>query len=324
MDLQPLIELSKVSLHYNTGYLAVKSVNLSIAPLEKVAFVGETGSGKTTLLRAMAGLEAPLEGEVRFNGLKLEGPHEKLIPGHEEIGYLSQQFELPKFTGVEKILADLYLISREEAEQIYEVCNIKHLLKRDTGSLSGGEKQRVHLARILTRFPRLVLLDEPFSNLDAMNKEIIKSVINEAIKDLRTTFVLVSHDPRDTLSWADKVVVMKEGAIVQSGSPRQLYDTPQDPYVAGLFGRFNSLEPKKWSIPGTITTMDNGYVMMRPERFKLASHRKDGEVKGTVRKKAYYGSYEELEVELENEMIIARSAIGEYKEEDQVYISLIY
>ncbi|TRX51306.1 ABC transporter ATP-binding protein [Fulvivirga sp. M361] len=320
----PLIELLNVSLQYEENNLVVESLSLAIGLCEKVAIVGETGSGKSTLLRAMAGLESLSNGEIRFNDQHLEGPGEKLIPGHEAIGYLSQHFELPKFTRVEKILTDLYWISSEDASKIYEACKISHLLQRDTRSLSGGEKQRVFLAWLLTRSPQLLLLDEPFSNLDAMHKETIKAVIDNVVDDLGVTCVLVSHDPRDTLSWADRIIVLKNGQEIQSGSPEYLYQMPRGPYVAGLFGRFNRIITDRWSVNGIDVRKKRGdQIIVRPEQLKVSKSQVENSVKGKVLQRAYYGSFDDVEVQLEGETVIARTEVGAFNAGENVFVLLV-
>src|SRR5258706_9094063 len=158
-------------------WFSVKDINFVQEQFQKIAIAGETGSGKTTLLKMIAGLMQPDAGEIVFKGEKVLGPYEKLIPGHRRIAYLSQHFELRNNYRVEEELESKNLLTDKEADEIYSVCRIRHLLKRKTDQLSGGERQRIVLARLLTSSPELLLLDEPFSNLDAIHKNIIKSVI---------------------------------------------------------------------------------------------------------------------------------------------------
>src|SRR5690606_32752154 len=119
-----------------------------------------------------------------------------------------------------------------------------HLLTRRTDELSGGERQRIALAKLLITSPQLLLLDEPFSNLDMMHRIVLKKVLKKISKQLSITCILVSHEPSDVLAWADKVIVIRNGIIVQKGTPKNIYTCPVDEYTAGLFGPYNFI-PKQ-------------------------------------------------------------------------------
>ena len=161
------------------GKAIVKDIYFTQRVFQKIAIAGETGSGKTTLLKMIAGLVQPDAGEIQFENKRVAGPYEKLIPGHPGIAYLSQHFELRNNYRVEEELEAVNKLTDKEADNVYRVCRIEHLLKRRTDQLSGGERQRIVLAGLLTTSPRLLLLDEPYSNLDAVHRNIIKSVIND-------------------------------------------------------------------------------------------------------------------------------------------------
>src|SRR5580692_2230502 len=139
---------------------------------QKLALAGATGSGKSTLLKMIAGLLQPDEGEIWLDGQRVRGPLETLVPGHPGVAYLSQHFELWNNYRVGEILSYANDLSDEEAGTLYEMCRIDRLLGRRTDQLSGGERQRIALARLLVKPPRLLLLDEPYSNLDRIHKEI--------------------------------------------------------------------------------------------------------------------------------------------------------
>jgi ABC-type sugar transport system ATPase subunit len=215
----------------------------------------------------------PDTGEVLFENERVLGPEEKLIPGHPHIAYLSQYFELRNNYRVEEILAMANKMSDKEAQTIYEVCRISHLLKRRTDQLSGGEKQRIATARLLIASPKLLLLDEPYSNLDMVHKTILKSVIRDIGEKLSITCLMISHDPLDTLSWADEIIVMKDGQIIQQGTPKQIYTEPANEYTAGLFGKFNLISPIHLkAFTGLQGIEMNGKnIFVRPESFKIVT-----------------------------------------------------
>lgn len=299
---------------------SLANTNLTIHRESRLGIVGETGSGKSTLLKILAGLEQPTGGEVRFKGNKVRGPQEQLVAGHPAIAYLAQHFELRKFVTVEECIYSPYAISEAEAYEIYKACDIEHLVDRKTNELSGGEKQRVALAVLLAKKPEALLLDEPFSNLDPHHKSAIKQVINNIENQLGTTVVLVAHDPVDILSWANEVLVMKSGKIIQKSTPKQIYDQPKDKYVAGLFGRYNLIKPEKWELkdPENFTTI-SGKVIVRPHYFSLEKARSKG-IEGRITKSHYMGSHDELTVKTVNEEIVCYGGVDEYDVGDRVSV----
>ncbi len=218
--------------------VAVKDIIFKQRKGRNLAIAGETGSGKSNLLKIIAGLATPPAGGVYFEGAKVAGPLERLIPGQPGIAYLSQHFELWNNYHVEEVLSYSNDLSPAESANLYQLCHIGHLLQRRTDQLSGGERQRIALARLLVHPPRLLLLDEPFSNLDLIHKRTLKTVIRDSAAKFGITSILVSHDPRDILPWADELLVLRDGRIVQQGIPREVYSAPVDEYSAALLGDY--------------------------------------------------------------------------------------
>jgi iron(III) transport system ATP-binding protein len=170
--------------------------------------------------------------------------------------------------------------------------------------------------------PQLLLLDEPFSNLDIPHKKTLKSVLRDVCHRLKITCILVSHDPLDTLSWADKIIVMKDGKIVQKGPPKTIYSKPLNEYVAGLFGNYNLITSPHinifydaWKIRSRRKNM-----LIRPEDFKIVS-RKHNRVVGKVTDVTYFGSYYEIEVSVGEITIIIKSKKRKVKMGEDIYIS---
>ena len=264
---------------------------------QKLALAGESGAGKSTLLQLIAGLAQPSTGEVRIAGSRVRGPAVALVPGHPGVAYLSQKSDLPKFLRVEQVLRYAQPHAAQVA-RLAALCRIGHLLERRTDQLSGGEQQRVALARLLLGEPRLLLLDEPFSNLDRSHKRTMQAIIEEASNELKITCLLVSHDAADVLSWADEILVLRRGRLVQRGSPQHIYQQPTDEYTAGLFGDYNLLRgPDRQALAPTPPAAPEADLLLRPEQLRLAPPGPGG-VGGTVRAVRFFGSYYELEVEL--------------------------
>jgi ABC-type sugar transport system ATPase subunit len=266
----------------------LRNINFIQRKLQNIAIAGETGSGKSTLLKIIAGLSQADSGHVVFKGSKVTGPEEKLVPGHTGIAYLSQHFELPKSLRVEQVLDYANTILEADAQKLFAVCQIDHLLKRRTDQLSGGEKQRIAIARLLIGSPELLLLDEPFSHLDLSHKNILKQVIDDICQRLKITCTLVSHDPADILSWADQIIVLRHGEIIQKGKPEKLYSAPIDTYVGGLLGDYNFIPPDRL-IDFKLAPSRRG-VFIRPEQIKITRKKAKG-LKGVAEQCLYFGDH---------------------------------
>ncbi|WP_242921748.1 ABC transporter ATP-binding protein [Pontibacter liquoris] len=307
--------------------LILQDISFTQQEFQKIAIAGETGSGKSTLLKILAGLVQPTAGQVLFEQERVLGPQEKLVAGHPHIAYLSQHFELQKFLRVEQILTYANTLPRDEAEAIYAVCRISHLLKRRTDHLSGGEKQRIALARLLVTAPSLLLLDEPFSNLDMSHKRTLKEVIREMGEQLDITCILTSHDPLDTLAWADEILVLHSGRIIQKGTPAQVYRHPVNEYTAALFGNYNLLPAAfATAFPGVRSAGAKGrHLLVRPEAFTLETEAGSHTIKGSVKAVHYLGSYYDVEVlseALPGEVISVKTTNGRHLPGDAVHLAL--
>lgn len=295
----------------------LKGISFTQQQFQKIAIAGETGSGKSTLLKIIGGYEQATSGTVHFLGEKVIGPWDKLLPGHKGIVYLSQHFDLPHYLRVEQVLEYANLLPEEEAELLYKVCQIDHLMKRRTDMLSGGERQRIALAKLLITSPKLLLLDEPFSNLDMIHKQTLKEVIADLGEKLNISCIQISHDPMDNLSWADEIIVMRDGQFVQQGTPADIYYHPIDEYVAGLFGKYNLLNPEQAALFGIKADKK---VFVRAEQFQIVA---DSIVKGIVSKVSFLGNSSELEIQLTQGTILINTRNHQIKKGDTVSISLV-
>ena len=319
-----LVEVSGISKREG-GEVQLAETSFSQQKFQNIAICGESGSGKTTLLKIIGGHIQTDTGKILFEGKKVDGPLETLIPGHPGIAYLSQHFELRNNYYVEEVLSYANTLTDEEANTLYEVCRIKHLIKRKTHQLSGGEKQRIALARLLIGSPRLLLLDEPFSNLDLIHKNILKAVINDIGEKLKITCMLVSHDPMDMLSWADEILVMRNGKIIQQAVPNDIYKKPVNEYVAGLLGSYNvfdTAQQKLFSMfPGV--EVDEKKMLIRPENFRIVAGGPQA-MKAEIRKVNFLGSIYELELSISGlEKLVIIETIGkQYSTGQIIYVNV--
>lgn len=290
---------------YNKDTTVLNDIHFSYDSFRRLAIAGETGSGKTTLLKIIAGLIQPDAGEVLFEGERILGPNEKLLPGHTRIAYLSQHFELRNNYRLNDYLEMASKVEEKEAGRIYELCQIDHLLKRKTDQLSGGERQRTALARLLTTSPRLLLLDEPYSNLDGLHKQTLKTVINDIVEEGRTSCLMVSHDPMDVLPWAEEILVLKDGRLVQRDIPQQIYNQPMSEYVGGLFGDYNIFSAAQAQKIFSLNDANEKQVFIRPEKIQLRND--DHSLVGRVSAVFFFGSYYEVEVVFDEMRMIVKT-----------------
>lgn len=323
----PLLKVANVS-KKGPGDFELKDITFSQNRNENIAIAGETGAGKSTLLKLIAGLIQPDGGELLLGKTRISGPNDRLVPGHPGIAYLSQHFELQKSLRVEQVLSYSNKLSDAEADRLYAVCQIDHLLMRRTDELSGGEKQRVAICRLLISSPQLLLLDEPFSHLDMVHKNTLKSVIRDIGEKLRITCMLVSHDPQDTLSWADKIIVMRDGKVVQKGSPQLIYQQPIDEYTGGMFGNYNLIRPGNFKAFSQLKNLrkimllaPDQAIFIRPEQFRIVK-KSASALRGRVEKLLYYGNFSEVEITAQKKRLIIRTSDHELRQGQTVYVSV--
>ncbi|HUC81512.1 MAG TPA: ABC transporter ATP-binding protein [Flavisolibacter sp.] len=298
-----LLEVAGVS-KIEEGEAVVNNISFAQAQGQKLAIAGATGSGKTSLLKMIAGLATVTSGAVFFAGERVKGPDERLLPGHPSIAYLSQYFELRNHYRVKDFLSMASKVSEAEAADIYRLCRIEPFLERWTHQLSGGEKQRIALARLLITAPKLLLLDEPFSNLDPFHKRVLKTVIEELSNASNITCMLVSHDPVDTLSWADEILILKKGELVQKASPQEVYVNPVDEYAAALLGRYNHFDEQTAKAFSAFAKAEvKSFV--RPEKLCFVSAGKG--VEATVKQVRFMGGYYEVEAMVQGQTVFVHT-----------------
>jgi iron(III) transport system ATP-binding protein len=268
---------------------AVGEVTLEIARGELMAVLGPSGCGKTTLLRLIAGFEAPDGGSVEVGEETVAGPGRLVPPERRRVGMVFQDYALFPHLSVEANVAfGLTRRPREERDSLtrrtLELVGLQHKARRHPHELSGGERQRVALARALAPEPEVVLLDEPFSNLDATLRADLRREVELILRDAEATSLLVTHDQEEALSLADRLAVMREGRIVQVGEPEEVYGRPASRWAAQFVGEVNVLagvardggvdtELGRFDLraPATGTV----HVAVRPEQLEL-SVRHDG------------------------------------------------
>ncbi len=236
--------------------IAVNEVDFGIQEGKITAIIGESGSGKSTLLKLIYGLLEPSTGEVRYRGWLVPTRKDKLIPGHDAMRLVSQGFDdlnvyAKVWDNIASQLSNSNLARKQsKTEEVLGKLKIAHLAQQRVADLSGGEKQRVAIARALINEPEVLLMDEPFNQVDAAFRDALQQDIRHIVEDTGLTVVLVSHDPSEVLAMADELIVMKNAKIIEQGHPDKLYYTPQNTYTAQLLAKSNILHAQQATVLG--------------------------------------------------------------------------
>ncbi len=293
----------------------IDDLSLSLKEGEIAALLGPSGCGKTTLLRSIAGLIQPNSGTIRF-GSQLVGLSSVVLPPHRRgIGYVPQQGALfPHLSVAKNIALGLHRKSYSKIEiekvvsEMLELISMKGFEDNLPSETSGGQQTRVALARALAVKPKMVLLDEPFSALDAQLRSELRSDVVSLLRSAGTTAILVTHDREEALVSADRVVLMRAGKIAQHGTPEEVYENPISPTVAMSTGDALVLQGVRYPDGSTSSAVHPlassqlsgqiGEVVIRPEELQLSTSPTKNSVEGTVVKIDYYGHDAMLEVKL--------------------------
>jgi iron(III) transport system ATP-binding protein len=273
------VEVRDLEASYGTTTV-LRGIDIDVAPGEIVALLGPSGCGKTTLLRAIAGLEAPTAGTVTIGGVLVNGSR-PVPPQRRRVGMVFQDGALfPHLNVADNVGYGLPRRSRRgpTARDLLAMVGLADKAERYPGMLSGGEQQRVALARALAPNPAVILLDEPFSSLDATLRVQLRTEVRQLLKDIGVTSILVTHDQQEALMFGDRVAVMRDGAIEQLDTPIGVYDRPTTTWVARFVGEANILRGTAAGghvhtgvgiLPTAAGVEGDTLVLCRPERLEL-------------------------------------------------------
>ncbi|HAJ99681.1 MAG TPA: hypothetical protein DCM62_06630 [Bacteroidales bacterium] len=310
--MNPLLAISHISKKFaGNKRFAVHDFSIEVNKGEIIALLGESGCGKTTILRMISGFEAPDKGSIILAGQEVVGDHVFVAPNKRGVGIVFQDYALfPNKTVEQNIVFGLSNFDKQSRKQklmdAIAVCGLDEFTQRYPHQLSGGQKQRVALARALAPQPKVMLFDEPFSNIDTLRKMQMREDIGKILRETQTTAIFVTHDTRDVLSLADRVAVLKEGVCQQIGTPSGVYRKPVNSYVARFFGKTNLFDalpvPGGFQTPmGLIHSKNHSQLStskvqlsIRPDDFELCSPDASGCFKAKVLNDQYMGSTREL------------------------------
>lgn len=318
---EQVISVQQLTKQYQrTPVSGVNNISFDIEGGQIVAILGESGSGKSTLLKCIYGLLKVDAGQVLFNGERVAGPDEQLIPGHKDMKMVTQDFSLNIYAKVYDNIASMLSNTdvkgkQEKTLQMMQHLNIVQLKDKKITELSGGEQQRVAIAKALISDTAVLLLDEPFSQIDALLKNQLRADIKRIVADTGVTVIMVSHDPADGLFLADKLLLIKDGQLLQQGEPSYVYNHPSSVYTAQLLGNANALSSAAAEKLGLHSAGKK--VVFYPEWIELKSSMSSRRFE--VKDVYYKGFYEELLLERNGIRIRAiQLNRGEHKKNDHI------
>lgn len=252
-----LLEINNLFFSHNPEKPLFQNLNLQFEENRIIALAGESGCGKSTLLSLIYGLLDWQSGEIIFNGTRLLGPKGNLVPGEAEMKFVAQNFDLMPYAtvaeNVGKFISNINLTQkRETVMELLEVVGLQEFANVLPKYLSGGQQQRVAIARALSVLPKLLILDEPFSNLDFPRKIELRERLFRYVKQRKISLIISTHELQDIMPWLDQIVILQNGRLIQNDSPEETYKQPYNSYVAKLFGEvniFNETEAADFNLP---------------------------------------------------------------------------
>ena len=288
-----MLKVKDLSYAYLKEKPVLQQLNFSLGRGEHLCVMGESGCGKSTLLKAIYGLLDLDKGTVFWDDRQVLGPAYHLIPGMEFFKYVAQDFELMPFTTVAENIAKFLpryhpVKAKKRTKELLEVIEMTSFADIKVKYLSGGQQQRVAIARALAKEPEMLLLDEPFGQIDNLRKNSLRRMLFAYLKDKNISCIVATHDSNDALSFADQMIVLNDGKIVAEGTPENLYRDPKSSYVASFFDDINEV------------VINRKKVLLYPHQLKIVEN---SPLKATVLKNYYKGFYWLTEMNCKGQII---------------------
>ena len=280
-----MLEIKDISFTY-IDKPVIENVSFTIAKGQNTAIIGESGCGKSTLLKLIYGLYDLDSGAITYDENPILGPKYNLVPGEDYIKYLAQDFDLMPYITVEenvgKFLSNMYPEQKKaRVQELLDMVEMTAFAKVKAKFLSGGQQQRVALARVLALEPEIILLDEPFSQIDSFRKNSLRRNLFRYLKDKGVTCIIATHDSTDALSFSDETIVVQNGKVVAKGNSKSLYENPANKYIASLFGEVNEL---KLSQLIDLEDDEDANLLLYPHQLKVV----DNAIMKAVVKQCYF------------------------------------
>lgn len=293
-----MLQVQNLYFQYSKKEPILENFTFSVKEGEHVSVMGESGCGKSTLLKLIYGLLDAEKGAVFWNDIQVTGPKDNLVPGFDNFKYVAQDFDLMPFISVseniKKFLSRFYpKESEKRTQELLEVIEMKAFENTKVKYLSGGQKQRVAIARALAKEPKLLLLDEPFGQVDNFKKNTLRRGLFSYLKEKNIACIVATHDKNDALSFAEKLMVIQDHKILVNSSPKEIYNHPKEKYVAALFDDVNEIKINKKK------------QLLYPHQIKKVEN---SELKAEVNNSYFKGSYWLIEAEFKNQKIFFNHA----------------
>lgn len=288
-----MLKVQNISFSYSKNKPVLDTFNFNLKEGEHLCLMGESGCGKSTLLKTIYGLLDLQKGTIFWKETPVLGPKKNLVPGFKNFKYVAQDFDLMPYTSVsENIKKHLSRFYPEESEkrtqELLQVIEMKAFEHTKVKNLSGGQKQRVAIARALAKEPQLLLLDEPFGQIDNFKKNTLRRRLFTFLKENNIACIVATHDKNDALSFADKLLIIRNHKILINDSPKEIYKTPKEKYIASLFDDVNEIK------------MNGKTVLLYPHQIKIVEK---SEKKGTILNSYFKGSYWLIEADFEGQKV---------------------
>ncbi|KAF2081229.1 MULTISPECIES: ABC transporter ATP-binding protein [Flavobacterium] len=315
-----MLDIQNISFSY-TESPVIKNISFSIEKGQNIAIIGESGCGKSTLLKLIYGLYDLDEGKIFYEDKPVLGPKFNLIPGMPYMKYLAQDFDLSPYEtvaeNVGKFLSNGFAnMKKLRVQELLEMVEMDQFSNVKTKFLSGGQQQRVALVRVLALEPEVILLDEPFSQIDAFRKNALRRNLFRYLKQKGITCIIATHDSTDALSFADQAIVMRNGEVLVKDDPSKIYEDPQIKYVASLFGEVNEIPTHL-----LLSYEDETHkTLVYPHQFKMVSESK---LMVKIRRTYFRGSHYLIETVYKRQLIFFESEI-DLPLEQEVFLALNY
>ena len=312
-----MLKVQNISFSYVESE-TITNLDFAVNVGDIVALIGESGSGKSTLLKLIYGLYDLEIGNITWNNEVILGPKFNLIPGHSKIKYLAQDYDLMLYTtvaeNVGKFLSNVNVIKKKERiRELLQLVEMTEYASTKVQFLSGGQQQRVALAKVLALEPELLLLDEPFSQIDTFRKNNLIRNLFAYFKQKQITCIVASHHSTDTLSFSESIIIMKNGMIVQNEISKKVYENPKNKYVASLFGEVNEIRVKQL-IP---SSNSEKRILLYSHEMKIVEESK---LKVAVQKCFFRGINYLIESTIDNETIFFENSFA-MKKNEKVFLS---